>query len=187
MLRFFSIFLSLSLFLSPFSAFAEETFPAVPLEIPIYLFADSSGGLLGITPLTEDIFLWAYLSSDTLNPSGYTLDPHIDATTTEHILSNGVPVATIVTGTGNPTVSWNAQDHLKSTSIVTDSNANITEEVEYTAFGSLKNDVGTTIEKRKYTSHEHDADALDYTYAKARYLNTDWGRFLSEDPAFRLL
>ncbi|MEK7612175.1 MAG: RHS repeat-associated core domain-containing protein [Patescibacteria group bacterium] len=107
------------------------------------------------------------------------------ATTTEHILSNGVAVATIVTGTTNPVVSWNAQDHLRSTSIVTNSSATITEEVEYTAFGSLNNDVGTTIERKKYTGHDHDSNALSYTYAKARYLNTDWGRFLSQDPESR--
>ncbi len=110
-----------------------------------------------------------------------------NATTTEHISVNGVPVATIVMGTSNPVVSWNSQDHLRSTSLVTDDSANITEEVEYRAFGSLNNDIGTTIERRKYTGHEHDIDALSYTYAKARYLNTDWGRFLSEDPAFLAL
>ncbi len=106
------------------------------------------------------------------------------ATTTEHIFVNGIPVATVVIGTGDPTILWNSSDHLRSTSLVTDDSANITEEVGYTAFGSLKNDVGTTIEKRKYTGHEYDADALDYTYAKARYLNTNWGRFLSEDPSY---
>ncbi|MEK7612173.1 MAG: RHS repeat-associated core domain-containing protein, partial [Patescibacteria group bacterium] len=107
-----------------------------------------------------------------------------NATTTEHVSVNGVAVATIVTGTANPVVSWNFQDHLRSASIVTNSSANITEEVEYTAFGSLNNDIGTTIERKKYTGHDHDVDALSYTYAKARYLNTEWGRFLSQDPSY---
>ena len=42
---------------------------------------------------------------------------------------------------------------------------------------------GSFTERRKYTSHRYDT-ATSYTYAKARYLNTEVGRFLSEDPAF---
>ncbi len=43
--------------------------------------------------------------------------------------------------------------------------------------------ISGTKERHKYTGHELD-NQTGYTYAKARYLNTDTGRFSSEDPMF---
>jgi len=106
---------------------------------------------------------------------------------TEHIFVNGVPAATVEKiGTGNPTIFWNSQDHLRSTSVVTDANAQIAESVEYYAFGSIKSNTGSHKEQRKYTGHEFDI-LSKYTYAQSRYLDTKIGRFLSEDPAFLLI
>jgi len=290
MLRFVAIFLTLSFFISPFSAFAEEVSPVTLVEIPVYLFTDEAGGFLAIAPITDEIFVWAYapfVASATCSPdesamnlhSGsyanpraatsigalllsydqngnltfraglegishfwdynnrlikieipvpifeggmrmggfeeippttayYTYDPagmrittnvwgsatttyptpyfNTDGTTIkEHVVANGIPVATIEKTTGNPVYFWNNQDHLQSTSVVANSSAQISEEVEYRSFGSIKANTGIHREQRKYTGHEYDNQiTTNYTYAKARYLNTDWGRFLSEDMAF---
>ena len=129
---------------------------------------------------------------DGLNPAVTTAYPtqyfNTDGTTIkEHIVVNGIPVATVErVGTGNPTIFWNSQDHLRSTSVVTDANAGIAESVEYFAFGSIKSNTGAHKEQRKYTGHEFDI-LSKYTYAQSRYLDTKVGRFLSEDAAFLLI
>ena len=71
MTRFLSIFLTLIFLISPFSAFAEEASQVTLKEesIPVYLFVDDSGGILGIAP-TDDIFLWAYANPHAVTSIG---------------------------------------------------------------------------------------------------------------------
>jgi RHS repeat-associated protein len=105
---------------------------------------------------------------------------------TEHIFANGVPVASIKTTGSGSDIFWNHQDHLGSTRMVTATSTAIVEDVNYLAFGSIANKTGIHKEQLKFTGHEYDT-VTEYTYAKARYLNTDVGRFLSEDPAFNAI
>jgi len=112
-------------------------------------------------------------------------------TATTHIFVGGIPVATVETsGTSAPTVFWNHTDHLGSTRIVTDAAGGIVEATDYKPFGEILSPTSGQppaahghVEQRKFTGHEHDADT-GYTYANARYLDTEAGRFLSQDPAF---
>ena len=104
--------------------------------------------------------------------------PGTATTSTDHIFAQGLPLATIEqVGTGNPTIFWNHDDHLGGTTVVTDQAGVVQERTTYQPFGTLKSDIGTHTEQRKYTSHELDTVST-YTYAEARYLDTDWGRFL---------
>src|SRR3989344_6656304 len=63
---------------------------------------------------------------DGLNPAATTTYPTAYFNTdgnkkTEHIFANGVPVGTVeTTGINSPVIFWNSQDHLRSTSVVTD-------------------------------------------------------------------
>lgn len=110
----------------------------------------------------------------------------VGATSTVHIFVGGLPIATIEkVGTGTPKLLWNYADHLGSTKIVTSDMGQVEERVSYDAFGSHISSLGGNgyAEQRKFTGHEFDP-STNYTYAKARYLDTDAGRFLSEDPAF---
>ena len=85
---------------------------------------------------------------------------------------------------GSSQIFFNSHDHLNSSALITDPEANVVERITYGSFGSVISDVGTHTEQRKYTGHELDP-VTDYTYAGARYLNTDFGRFLSQDPESR--
>jgi len=196
-----SIFLIFSFLFAPIYTLANEKqakglLEAAPQELPVYIFNNDSGDLLGILPVSDDFFLWVYApntkphgTATTTYVSPYFNVTENNATTTEHIIANGTPIATIETVGGTPTIRYPYIDHLQSTSLVTDSSANIVEQVEYKAFGTIQLKTGSFKEQQKYTGHELDdyIPYTEYTYAKARYLNTDIGRFLSEDPAFLLV
>jgi len=190
MRRIFVVFLVIGFLTPSFSLAAEFTGEAPATDqILIHFFLDDSGGILGIVPLTDDIFLWAYApnphAATTTYPTAYF---NTDGSKqTEHIFVNGVPAATVEKVGVNPVqIFWNHQDHLRSTTIVTDSSAAIAESVEYYAFGSIRTNTGAHKEQRKYTGHEFDI-LSKYTYAQSRYLDTKIGRFLSEDAAFLAL
>ena len=168
----------------------------VKIEIPVPIFEGGMrmGGSFEEIPPTTAYYTYdpagmrittnVWGSATTTYPTPYF---NTDGTTIkEHVVVNGIPVATVEKiGTGNPTLFWNSQDHLQSTSVATNNSAQIAESVEYRAFGSLKSNTGSHREQRKYTGHEYDNQIrTNYTYAKARYLNTEWGRFLSEDAVF---
>jgi len=153
--------------------------PTPTLTYAYYTY-DSSG-----TRITSTFKNESQAPATTTYPTAYF---NTDGTTQkEHLFVNGVPAATVEKiGTGNPTIFWNSQDHLRSTSVVTNQTAGIAESVEYYAFGSIKSNTGAHKEQRKYTGHEFDI-LSKYTYAQSRYLDTKVGRFLSEDPAFLLI
>ena len=67
---------------SPILVFAQEAPPTEDTEmvIPIYFFANEKGNVLGITPISEDQFLWFYYPhalttvSTTTSTVDYTYD-----------------------------------------------------------------------------------------------------------------
>jgi len=61
MRRIFVVFLVIG-FLTPFFSLAAEFPGEAPAtdQILIHFFLDDSGGILGITPITDEVFLWAY-------------------------------------------------------------------------------------------------------------------------------
>ena len=113
------------------------------------------------------------------------------ATTTISFSAAGMPIATIEkTLTDAPRLYTLHTDHLQSVRLVTSEGAaqgivSVVESTDYDAFGKITNHTQSTdfAERKKFTSHEFDS-STGYTYAKARYLNTDIGRFIAQDRAF---
>lgn len=83
-----------------------------------------------------------------------------------------------------PTLIFHHQDHLGGTAVDTDESGNIIELLDYYPYGSTRiHEVQESSYSNlyRYTGHAFDTETM-YTYAGARYLNTDIGRWLSHDP-----
>ncbi len=72
------------------------------------------------------------------------------------------------------------QDHLGSSSVITDSSGVKVEEIHYYPFGETLSDTSPTTTKHKYTSQELDTETGLYYY-NARYYDPALGRFISAD------
>ena len=71
------------------------------------------------------------------------------------------------------------QDHLGSTTALTDANGALVERQQYDPFGGTQ---GSSFTRYGYTGREHD-DVSGLDYYRARWYDSQQGRFLSEDPA----
>lgn len=89
-------------------------------------------------------------------------------------------------GTINP--NYVHTDHLNGSSVITNASSTQIELTDYYAFGEQRVDLTTTSfkEKRKYTGHMHDDDT-GLEYVKARYLNSAYNRFISQDGVFQAI
>jgi RHS repeat-associated protein len=77
-------------------------------------------------------------------------------------------------------VSYYAFDGHGNVRELTDSSGPVTDRYDYDAFGNLVFQSGTTANAYRYSGEQYDAD-LGLYYNRARYLNTDSGRFWSMD------
>lgn len=79
-------------------------------------------------------------------------------------------------------------DHLFGSSVMTSSTGTQDELVDYYPFGEGRVDTlaGSFKERHKFTGHLRDEDT-GLEYAKARYLNTKYNRFISQDKVFQSL
>jgi len=114
--------------------------------------------------------------------SGYELET-TDNTTTERIPINhmGMHLATIITTNGKTDIHYYHNDHLGTSSIVTNSNNDILDISDTLPYGETRyhdNDEGVT---DYFALHEKDTDT-GLTYMKARYYSPVMHRFLSIDP-----
>jgi len=75
-------------------------------------------------------------------------------------------------------VSYFLSDHLGSTVGLTDSSANLVEQITYDSFG---NHVASGRTRYTYTGRERDADT-GLMYYRARFYDPQVGRFINEDP-----
>ncbi|MDP1658715.1 MAG: RHS repeat-associated core domain-containing protein, partial [Methylotenera sp.] len=71
-------------------------------------------------------------------------------------------------------------DNVTSTTQVTGHNGGTLQSISYSAFGSTLNQTGSSPNRLKYTGREDDQTGL--YYYRARYYDTNTGRFISEDP-----
>jgi RHS repeat-associated protein len=78
------------------------------------------------------------------------------------------------------TLSYYATDGHGNIRELTDASGSITDRYDYEAFGNLVFQSGTTANAYRYSGEQYDAD-LGLYYLRARYLNTDLGRFWSMD------
>ncbi|MBM2834876.1 MAG: repeat protein [Candidatus Brocadiaceae bacterium] len=72
------------------------------------------------------------------------------------------------------------QDHLGSSSVITNASGNNVEEIQYLPFGSAWSDTNATLTTHKFTGQALDAETGLYYYG-ARYYNPLLGRFISAD------
>lgn len=87
-----------------------------------------------------------------------------------------------------PIIYYIHSDHLGGTNVVTGSIGNVVEVADYLPFGKirLEEQAGSFTENRKFTGHKYDAET-DLNYMNARYQDGKIGRFLSQDPAFKVV
>jgi RHS repeat-associated protein len=76
--------------------------------------------------------------------------------------------------------SFYGKDGHGSTRFLTDISGNLTDSMDYDAFGNLINQVGSTLNLYLYAGEQYDPD-LGLYYNRARYLDTRRGRFWSQD------
>jgi RHS repeat-associated protein len=111
------------------------------------------------------------------------------ATTTDYVFNGDTLLATVDQQTASGVATGTAKtryvhpDHLGSTNIVTDENANVVQTLDSYPYGATRISVATsTNEQRKYVGQFSDQSNLDYL--NARYYSPTQGEFLSEDPVF---
>lgn len=131
-------------------------------------------------------------TSKTYFGSGYEKIEYDDGTSKEvHYLSspNGVFAILTIDDLGNKEINYILKDHLGSINLVLDYDGNIVEEVNYDAWGSLRNPNTwtyseapmSTLFDRGYTMHEHLYD-FDLINMNGRVFDPVIARFLSPDP-----
>jgi RHS repeat-associated protein len=91
---------------------------------------------------------------------------------------NGLGIDNKLKLTTNGTSKYFLQDHLGSTTGLTNSSGNITESTSYDSFGNAS---GTLSTRYSYTGREYDNFTGLYYY-RARFYDAKLGRFISEDP-----
>ena len=78
---------------------------------------------------------------------------------------------------------WYHKDALGSVYQLTDSDENIDQSYDYSAFGKINTETGALINPFTYTAREYEQDSGLYYY-RARYYDASIGRFLGRDPLF---
>lgn len=99
------------------------------------------------------------------------------AVTTSYLNEPGIDAHLRLTNTTTG-VSYFLTDHLGSTSALTDASGNLVETFSYDSFG---NNAGSVRTRYTYTGRERDPDT-GLLYYRARFYDTQLGRFMSEDP-----
>ena len=89
-------------------------------------------------------------------------------------------------GAGNPEIGtlFFVQDHLTSTTLVTDDDGNEVADLTYLPYGAVEESLsqGDDVFRSKFTGKERDAES-GLVYFGARYYDPELGRFLTGDPA----
>ncbi len=98
----------------------------------------------------------------------------------EYVFFEGERVARRDNPTGtSPTVAYYFSDHLKTASVITDSQGNIKSESDYYPWGGELQFVANDSNHYKFTGKERDETGLDYFCA--RYYSNGMGRFITPD------
>ena len=105
------------------------------------------------------------------------LDQKSDGSTTTYIngpgIDNKLKQTSSVTGT-----HYYLQDHLGSTTALTNSSGNVSSQITYDGYG---NSTSNSLTRYGFTGRELDADT-GLLYYRARWYDPQLGRFISEDP-----
>lgn len=106
-----------------------------------------------------------------------------NATTTKSIYAGGELVAT-VEGNGTATSThFVHSDHLGSTNVVTSSEGDVVQVLDYLPFGEKRISTGEDVSQREFLAQVEDP-STSMNYLNNRYLQSDRGQFISQDPMF---
>ena len=106
-------------------------------------------------------------------------DINSDGSTVEYLNGLGVDNKLRLTDSRLPGPLYFVQDHLGSTTGLTNSTGSSVSQISYDSFGNANS--GTILTRYTYTGREFDADTGLYYY-RARWYDGKVGRFISEDP-----
>jgi RHS repeat-associated protein len=152
----------------------------------VNLWYDGDGNRVRKSVATATNTITTYYLVDDLNPTGYSqvleelsvINSQLTATrvyTYGHTLISQDQLA------GNQwSPSFYGYDGHNSVRYLTDLNAQVTDTYDYDAFGNLTARAGATLNNYLFTGEQFDPD-LNLYYLRARYHNTDTGRFWSMD------
>src|SRR3989338_6916441 len=141
--------------------------------------------LLFISLLFQPLFVLAESPSSAPTPTPSPSPSPPPPIITKHVYANGELIATIREQSTATSTYIIHNDHLGSSSILTDKDAKVAEALDYYPYGEIRlNQKFSSIdEQRKFTGHELD-NQTSLTYMGARYYPGKVARFLSQDPAF---
>ncbi len=134
-----------------------------------------------ITPFGGPSVTTKYLV-DTNNLTGFAqVLEEIESGTVIRVYTYGLDLISIDQDTGGQfEISYYLYDGLGSVRGLTDLNSNLTDTYDYDAFGNPLTATGTTPNNYRYTGEQFDED-LGLYFLRARYLNTQTGRFHTKD------
>jgi RHS repeat-associated protein len=112
----------------------------------------------------------------TYDGSDVLLDKLGDGSVVEYL--NGPGIDNKIRQKSSSGTHYFVQDHLGSTSALTDVSGNVVERITYSAYGES---TGSSLTRYQYTGREHDSLTGLYYY-RARWYDAQMGRFISEDP-----
>jgi RHS repeat-associated protein len=151
---------------------------------------DGDGNRVSKTVTTVTNVVATFYLVDELNPSGYaevleeftSINSQPSALNRVYVYGQALISQTLI----NPItqsasiISYYGYDGHGNVRYLTDINGNLTDIYDYDAFGNLIDSTGVTPNKYLYCDEQFDSDIGLY-YNRARYLNTDSGRFWSKD------
>jgi len=105
------------------------------------------------------------------------------STTTAYIYLGDTLIATVQGNGTATTTSYVHPDHLGSTNVVTDADGETVQTLDYYPYGSTRIDSGTDVSQREFIGERLD-ESTSLSYLNARYLESQRGQFLSQDPVF---
>src|SRR5215470_17002912 len=131
-------------------------------------------------------FKWYSVASSTGAGAKY-------ATTTEYVFNGDSLVSTVDQQTASGAATGTARtryihpDHLGSTNVVTNASGTVVQTLDYYPYGAtrISTNIGGADSARKYIGQFTDQSGLDYL--NARYVDSNRGQFLSQDPTFLAL
>jgi len=99
---------------------------------------------------------------------------------TKHIFMGSTRVCSVETTTATHTYYYH-QDHLGSSSVITDESGAVVQILEYSPFGEVSRNTGEYSTDKRFTGKIYDESSALYYYG-ARYYDPELGRFITADP-----